>query len=74
MGKVRNTKGETVLFDVLYEDGTRTSNRRVPGMALGGPDGDEGARSVLEDQDRRVGEASGVARPRIKSLKRVKTR
>ena len=25
---------EFVLFDVLYEDGTRTSNRKVPGSEL----------------------------------------
>ena len=31
---------EFILFDVLYEDGTRTSNRKVPGSELGGVDGD----------------------------------
>ena len=25
---------ESILFDVLYEDGTRTSNRKVPGSDL----------------------------------------
>jgi hypothetical protein len=29
-----------VLFDVCYEDGTRTSNRKVPASELGGLDGD----------------------------------
>jgi hypothetical protein len=29
-----------VLFDVLYEDGTQTSDRRVPATELGGLDGD----------------------------------
>ena len=29
-----------VLFDVLYEDGTQTSNREVPASELGGLDGD----------------------------------
>jgi hypothetical protein len=29
-------KPEFVLFDVLYEDGTLTSNRKVPSLALGG--------------------------------------
>ena len=29
---------EFVLFDVLYEDGSRTSNRKVPGAELGGVD------------------------------------
>jgi len=31
---------EFILFDVLYEDGSRTSNRKVPGSELGGIDGD----------------------------------
>jgi hypothetical protein len=33
-----------VLFDVLYQDGTRTSNRKVPASELGGLDGDAPAR------------------------------
>ena len=32
-----------VLFDVLYEDGTQTSNRKVPASELGGLDGDQPA-------------------------------
>ena len=35
--------GEFVMFDVIYEDGTQRSNRRVPADALGGLDGDEPA-------------------------------
>jgi hypothetical protein len=30
----------TVLFDVVFEDGSRASNRRVPMEILGGLDGD----------------------------------
>ena len=30
----------SVLFDVFYEDGSRTSNRKVPGGEIGGLDGD----------------------------------
>ena len=30
-----------VLFDVVYEDGSRASNRRVPVSAVGGLEGDE---------------------------------
>ena len=33
--------GEFALFDVVYEDGSQRSNRRVPLTALGGLDGDE---------------------------------
>ena len=36
-----------VLFDVYYEDGSRSSNRRVPSAVLGGLDGDEPARTAI---------------------------
>ena len=31
-----NPKGEYVFFDVVYEDGSQRSNRRVPAELLGG--------------------------------------
>ena len=61
---------EFVLFDVLYEDGTRTSNRKVPGAELGGLDGDEPARAFIEAQDRKIATMSGSARGPIKSITR----
>ena len=36
-----------VLFDVVYEDGTQTSNRKVPATDLGGLDGDAPARTFI---------------------------
>jgi hypothetical protein len=48
-----------VLFDVFYEDGVRTSNRKVPGTILGGLDGDEPARGFIEEQDRKIAGLSG---------------
>ncbi|MGE5259595.1 MAG: hypothetical protein ACM3MH_01825 [Actinomycetota bacterium] len=59
-----------VLFDVLYEDGTQTSNRKVPATELGGLDGDAPARTFVEVQDRKIGEVSGRPRGRIKSIVR----
>ncbi len=59
-----------VLFDVLYEDGTRTSNRKVPSAELGGLDGDAPARAIIEAQDRKIAEMSGRPRGPIKSLVR----
>ena len=59
-----------VMFDVLYEDGTRTSNRKVPTTALGGLDGDEPARAIVEEQDRDIAAASGNPRGRVKTLVR----
>jgi len=59
-----------VLFDVFYEDGTQTSNRKVPATELGGLDGDAPARTIIEDQDQKIAEVSGNRRPRIKSMAR----
>jgi hypothetical protein len=63
-----------VLFDVIYEDGTQSSNRRVPAADLGGLDGDAPARTFIEMQDREIGEKSGIARGRIKSIGRSRKR
>lgn len=74
MRKDRGGKTEFVLFDVVYEDGTLSSNRRVPEAVLSGPDADQAARAVIEEQDRKVVEQGGPPRARIKTVKRVKTR
>ena len=63
---------EFVLFDVLYEDGSRTSNRKVPGSELGGVDGDLPAKTYLKAVDRQIAEVSGKPRSPIKSLTRVR--
>ena len=63
---------EFVLFDVLYEDGSRTSNRKVPGSKLGGVDGDLPAKTYIEAQDRQIAEISGKPRSPIKSLTRAR--
>jgi hypothetical protein len=65
---------EFILFDVLYEDGSRTSNRKVPGSELGGVDGDLPAKTYIEARDRQIAEISGKPRPSIKSLTRVQRR
>jgi hypothetical protein len=63
-----------VLFDVIYEDGSQTSNRKVPASELGGLDGDEPARTIIETQDRDIAEKSGMSRGRIKSIARARKR
>jgi len=65
---------EFVLFDVLYEDGTRTSNRKVPGSELVDIDADQLAMTYIEAQDRQISEISGKPRAAIKSLTRVRRR
>jgi hypothetical protein len=61
------------LFNVLYEDGSRTSNRRVPRVVLGGLDGDEAARKVIEEQDQTIAEKAGRPRIAIKTIARTPT-
>jgi len=63
-GKRRMETGRFIPFDVIYADGTRSSNRRVPADILGGLDGDEPARSLIEEQERRIAEQSGKP-PRV---------
>ena len=58
------------LFDVLYEDGSRSSNRRVPRSLLGGLDGDEPARKAIEEQDNAIAEKAGRPRIPIKKITR----
>jgi hypothetical protein len=65
---------EFILFDVLYEDGTRTSNRKVPGAELGDVDADLLAKTYIEAQDRQIAEISRKPRTPIKSLTRVRRR
>ena len=59
-----------VLFDVVYEDGTLSSNRKVPDTEVGGLDGDLPAKTFIEQQDRVVGEKSGRPRGKIKTINR----
>ena len=65
---------EFVLFDVLYEDGSRASNRKVPGSELGGVGGDLPAKTYIEALDRQIAEISGRPRSPIKSVTRAPRR
>ena len=65
-----NPKGEFVFFDVVYEDGTQRSNRRVPAELLGGLEKDDPARGFIIEQDREIAEKSGRPVLSIKSIRR----
>lgn len=69
-----NANGGVVLFDVIYEDGTQISNRRVPASILGGLDGDQPALDTIEAEDRKIGQLSGRTRGKIKAITRSQTR
>ena len=65
-----NPKNEFVFFDVVYEDGSQRSNRRVPAALLGGLAKDEPARDFIIEQDREIAEKSGRPPPAIKRIRR----
>ncbi len=65
---------EFVMFDVIYEDGTQRSNRKVPRTLTGGIEGDKPAHGFLIEQDRDIAEKSGRALAKIKSITRTGAR
>lgn len=70
MAKKPKAKSEFVLFDVIYEDGTQRSNRRVPADLVGGLDGDDPAKTAIEEQDREIAVRSGIPPSPIKQIRR----
>lgn len=71
MARKPTKRSEFVLFDVVYEDGSQRSNRRVPGEALEGIEGEAAARTIIEQQDREIAEKSGMTPLRIKFIQRA---
>ena len=74
MARKPSPRAEYVLFDIVYEDGTQRSNRKVPADLLDGLDKDEPARTFLMDQDREIAEKSGIPPMAIKLIRRSKAK
>ena len=70
MARKPTARSEFVMFDVIYEDGSQRSNRKVDASLLGGLDGDEPARSAIMEQDRAISEKSGLPPLQIKTIRR----
>jgi len=56
------------LFDVIYQDGARTSNRKVPTTDIDQFDRENSIRTYIEAQDRKIAEMPGNPRGPIKSI------
>lgn len=59
-----------VMFDVVYEDGTRSSHRRVAASELSQFEGDANAKTIIMAQDRKIAEVSGRERGAIRTIVR----
>tara|TARA_R110002167_G_scaffold33125_1_gene106617 strand:- start:170 stop:400 length:231 start_codon:yes stop_codon:yes gene_type:complete len=60
-----------MMFNVTYEDGSMTSNRRVSNDLLDLSFGDaleDLVRTAIEDQDNEIAQRSGQRRAKIKSI------
>ncbi|MEQ8357797.1 MAG: hypothetical protein RH942_19860 [Kiloniellaceae bacterium] len=70
----KKTKGKAVgftMFNVTYEDGTVTSNRRVANELLDQSFGDDLldlARTAIQDQDNDIAQRSNQRRAKVKAL------
>jgi hypothetical protein len=62
-----------VLFDVIYEDGTRSSRRKVAASDLADSDGDDHAKTLIMEQDREIAKKSGNQRGTVKTIARSPT-
>ena len=61
------------VFDIVYQDGTLSSHRKIPLAELPGYGKlEDEAKAVIEAQDRKIAELSGRARGPIKTIKRSK--
>ena len=62
-----------ILFDVIYEDGTRSSRRKVAAVDLADFGGDDHARTLIMAQDREIAKMSGNQRGTVKIITRSPT-
>ena len=73
--KKKSTKAAFVSFNVVYEDGSLSSNRRIPSELLEMIYGDEDiqaqVRTTIEEQDNRIAAKSGHRKAKIKSIMRA---
>jgi hypothetical protein len=69
----RRVASSFVLFDVIYEDGSRSSRRKIPSSIMEGLDAESSAKAAIEAQDREIALASGRPRGVIKSMVRSRT-
>jgi hypothetical protein len=59
-----------IMFDVIYEDGTKSSRRKINAPGMSRDEADAFALTEIMNQDRKIAEMSGKDRGSIKELVR----
>ena len=67
-------QNEFALFNVHYEDGSLTSNRKVPSEVLSEHNADAAIEAFIAAQDQDIAERSGKPRGPIKTVEKVKVK
>jgi len=68
--KAKAAPDNFVMFDVTYEDGTKSSRRKINAVGLQKDEIEDFARTEIMNQDRKIAEMSGKSRGNIKALDR----
>jgi hypothetical protein len=69
MPKKKIIDSDFIVFNVIYQDGSLSSNRRIAKEEL-----DDSAKAIIEAQDRKIAALSGRPRGPIKSISRAAAR
>ena len=70
MARKKTGDGDFVVFDIVYQDGSLSSNRKIPKGELDPFEPDASAKAIIEAQDRKIAALSGRPRGPITSIKR----
>jgi len=74
MAKKKPADDDFLVFNVVYQDGSLSSHRRISTTDIDPYSPDASAKAALEAQDRKIEALSGRPRGPIKSIKRLSAR
>jgi hypothetical protein len=74
MARKKPVESEFILYDVFYEDGSQSSNRKLATADIDQFDKENSARALIEAQDRKIAEMSGRPRGPVKAIKKSAVR
>ena len=66
--KQKKIEDSFAFFDVIYEDGTKSSRRKINATGVDASDLENFAMTEIMNQDRRISEMSGKSRGQVKTL------